>query len=66
LKKAISLILCFIMLLASVSYAVGDPNMDGDGGGNLGGGTGKNYWVSGDDGVARIFTTRPAPPALAN
>ena len=44
------MMLMFLIQATPVVYAIGDGNVDG-GGGDLGGGTGSNFWNPGDEGV---------------
>ena len=52
MRKWASIILCFLLLLlvTTPSFAVGDGNMDG-GGGGMEDGSGMNKWSPGEDGV---------------
>lgn len=43
------MMLMFLIQATPVVYAIGDGNVDG-GGGDLGGGTGSNFWNPGDEG----------------
>ena len=59
MKRILALLLCVTLLLPIASIhanADGSGNMD-DGGGGMGGGTGKNFWNPGDDGV-RVTVVR--------
>lgn len=58
MRKIISLIICFLLLInASINvFADGEGNIDG-GGGSMGSGTSQNFWSSGNDGV-RITVVR--------
>lgn len=51
-RQIFKIVLIILLGLASVSsiHAIGDGNVDG-GGGDLGGGTGSNFWNPGDEGV---------------
>ncbi len=64
MKRLLSLILSFILLLtfAAPAFAAGDPNID-HGGGGMGQGTGQNYWIAGMDGVrATIIDAKTRSP----
>ena len=59
MKRILAFFLCVVLLfpVGSVyAFADGEGNMD-DGGGGMGGGTGKNFWNPGDDGV-RVTVVR--------
>lgn len=53
MRKAITTIVCIVILLVSIPvniYSDGEGNVDG-GGGGMGGGTSSNKWTPGDEGV---------------
>lgn len=53
MKKITSIILCIMLIIIAIPqnvFATGNGNFDG-GGGNMGNGTSKNFWNSGNDGV---------------
>ncbi|MDD3778469.1 MAG: hypothetical protein PHX26_00245 [Proteiniphilum sp.] len=66
MKRILSAILCFALLLAAAvpAYATGDPNIDG-GGGGMGDGTSSNYWNPGMDGV-RVTIVESDSHAIAS
>lgn len=53
MKKITTIVLCIILFISAIPqnvFATGNGNFDG-GGGNMGNGTSKNFWNSGNDGV---------------
>lgn len=50
MKKILSLLLVFALLLGTAGATGGDPNLEG-GGGETGAGTGTNRWFRGNDGI---------------
>lgn len=56
MKRFISILIIFALIISLICYADGEGNMDG-GGGDMGSGDGSSYWHVGDDGV-RITVVR--------
>lgn len=53
MKKITAIVLCIMLIIIAIPqnvFATGNGNFDG-GGGNMGNGTSKNFWNSGNDGV---------------
>ena len=66
MKRAISLILAFVLMISVFlpmnAYAIGDGNVDG-GGGGMGDGTNTDFWNTGDEGV-RVTVIRASDHAV--